>query len=125
MSDIDFAVRQCKEIEAILREKHGADGKGLHQLVTSIESRLPTEVVRTLRRVATIRNKIVHEEDYRRLDDRKGFLADCAAAKKQLHALAKRKRPRKRTTRPLVLVVLIVLAAIVMVAQTRGWIDWF
>ena len=125
-SDIDLAVRQCKELESILRSKHGADGKGLHQLVTSVESRLPPELVRVLRRVATIRNKIVHEEDYRQLDDKKAFLADCAAAKKQLNALAKRKRPRRKTAAPVAIVLLIVIAAIAVVAaRMLGWIDWF
>jgi hypothetical protein len=127
-SDIDLAVRQCKELESTLRSKHGADGEGLHQLVTSVESRLPPELVRILRRVATIRNKIVHEEDYRRLDDKKGFVADCAEAKKQLNALARRKGPRKRARLPLVLVVLIAIASIVVVvvvAGMRGWINWF
>ena len=123
-SDIDLAVRQCKELESILRSKHGADGKGLHQLVTSVERNLPPDLVRTLRRVATIRNKIVHEEDYKRLDDKKGFIADCAAAKKQLSALAKRMGPRKKAGLPLVLVLLIALAAIViLVARMRGWIS--
>ena len=126
MSDIDLAIRQCKELESILRTKLGADGKGLHQLVTSVESRLSPELIRVLRRVATIRNKIVHEADYRRLDDKHGFLADCAAAKKQLNALAKRKRPRKKRALPLVLVLLlVVVVAVFAVARIRGWIDWF
>lgn len=125
MSDIDLAIRQCKELESILRTKLGAEGKGLHQLVTSVESRLSPELIRVLRRVATIRNKIVHEPDYRRLDDKKAFLADCAAAKKQLNALAKRKTPRKKTAAPIAIVLLIVIAAIVAAAHMRGWIDWF
>lgn len=125
MSDIDLAVRECKELESILRTKLGADGKGLHQLVSSVESRLPADLVRVLRRVATIRNKIVHEEDYRRLDDRKSFLADCAAAKKQLNALAKRKRPRKKAATPVAIVLVILLAAVIVVARMLGWIDWF
>lgn len=126
MSDIDLAVRQCKELESILRSKHGADGKGLHQLVTSTESRLPPELVRILRRVATIRNKIVHEADYQRLDNKKGFLADCNLAKRQLAALAKRGRRPAKSVLPLVLVLLIALVAIIIVvARMRGWIDWF
>ena len=125
MSDIDVAVRQCKELESILRTTHGAEGKGLHQLVTSVEGDLPSDLVRVLRRVATIRNKIVHEADYERFDDKKGFLADCAAAKKQLTALAKRKRPRKKAAFPLILVLLVALAAIVAFGELRGWLDWF
>ena len=127
MSDIDLAIRQCKELETILRTKHGAEGKGLHQLVTSVEAGLPPELVRVLRRVATIRNKIVHEAEYERFDDKKGFLADCAAAKKQLNALARRKRPRKKSALPLTLVLLLLLAlgAIVALGEMRGWIDWF
>ena len=125
MSDIDVAVKQCKELETILRTKHGAEGKGLHQLVTSVEGDLPSDLVRVLRRVATIRNKIVHEAEYERFDDKKGFLADCAAAKKQLNALAKRKRPRKKAALPLILVLLVALIVLVVVGEMRGWFDWF
>jgi hypothetical protein len=125
LSDIDVAVRQCKELESILRTKHGAEGKGLHQLVTSVEGGLPSDLVRILRRIATIRNKIAHEAEYERFDDKKGFLADCAAAKKQLNALAKRKRPRKKAALPLFLILLVALATIVAFGEMRGWFDWF
>jgi hypothetical protein len=125
LSDIDLAVRKCKELESILRTKHGAEGKGLHQLVTSVESHFPSDLARILRRVATIRNKIVHEAEYEGFDDKNRFLADCAAAKKKLNDLAKRKRPRKKAVLPLILVLLVALVALVVVGQMRGWFDWF
>jgi hypothetical protein len=122
VSDIDLAVRQCKELESILRTKHGADGKGLHQLVTSVESRLPPDLIRVLRRIATIRNKIVHEEDYRRLDDKRGFLADCAAAKKQLQKLGRRQR--RYSSNGLLVLLLFVLLVAAVVAYVLGWTSW-
>src|SRR5687767_13052867 len=104
----------------MLRSKHGADGKGLHQLVTSVERDLPPELVRTLRRVATIRNKIVHEDSYQRLDDPKGFISDCAAAKKQLRKRGRAGR-RRSTFRLLVPLFVIIVAVLAILAYVLGW----
>ncbi|ASK56779.1 DUF4145 domain-containing protein [Vibrio cholerae] len=76
MSEIEQVVLRTRKLETLLREQYHAEGKGLHQLITSCEERLPHDVIKKLRYVATIRNKVVHEDDYR-LDDRKAFLAVC------------------------------------------------
>ena len=81
MSDIEKVVMRTRTIEKLLRTQYHAEGKGLHQLITSCEERLPHDVVAKLRFIATVRNKVVHEEDYK-LDDRKGFLAACDACEK-------------------------------------------
>jgi len=41
----------------------GAKGQGLHQATTSIETRLPAELVKKLRFVASVRNTVVHKND--------------------------------------------------------------
>ncbi|ENM5743284.1 DUF4145 domain-containing protein [Vibrio metoecus] len=83
MSEIEQVVLRTRKLETLLREQYHAEGKGLHQLVTSCEERLPHDVIKKLRYVATIRNKIVHEDDYR-LEDRKAFLAVCQECEDEL-----------------------------------------
>ncbi len=83
MSEIEQVVLRTRKLETLLREQYHAEGKGLHQLITSCEERLPHDVIKKLRYVATIRNKVVHEDDYR-LDDRKAFLAACQECEDEL-----------------------------------------
>ena len=83
MSEIEQVVLRTRKLETLLREQYHAEGKGLHQLITSCEESLPHDVIKKLRYVATIRNKVVHEDDYR-LDDRKAFLAVCQECEDEL-----------------------------------------
>ncbi len=83
MSDIEKVVLRTRKLEKLLRVQYHAQGKGLHQLITSCEERLPHQVVAKLRYIATIRNKTVHEDNYR-LDDRRAFLAACSECEKEL-----------------------------------------
>jgi hypothetical protein len=83
MSDIEKVVKRTRAIERLLRTQYHADGKGLHQLITSCEERLPHDVISKLRYIATIRNKIVHEDDYK-LESRKEFLSVCDECEKEL-----------------------------------------
>ncbi|MDD9196579.1 DUF4145 domain-containing protein [Aliivibrio sp. S3MY1] len=76
MSDIDLVVKQSRIIESLLKTHYHAEGKGLHQLITSCEERLPHEVIRKLRFIATMRNKVVHEEGYK-LENKATFKATC------------------------------------------------
>jgi hypothetical protein len=87
-NDYELAIRRTKELEALLEQGLGAAGKGLHEKVTSVEDRLPAPLVRKLRFVATVRNKLVHDADYQRLDDRDGFARACDEAEHELRALA-------------------------------------
>ncbi|MBD3671091.1 MAG: DUF4145 domain-containing protein [Gammaproteobacteria bacterium] len=73
MNDLERAVRASKQIEARLERQFGARGKGLHEKVSSVERSLPAALVKRIRYVATLRNKLVHEDNYHRLDDRASF----------------------------------------------------
>ncbi|PFG58770.1 hypothetical protein ATG66_0079 [Vibrio sp. ES.051] len=83
MSDIEKVVMRTRTIEKLLRTQYHAEGKGLHQLINSCEERLPHDVIAKLRFIATVRNKVVHEDDYK-LNDRTGFMAACDACEKEL-----------------------------------------
>jgi hypothetical protein len=87
MSDVELAVTRAKGLESLL-EQAGASGRGLHEKVTSVQARLGPALVRKLRFVATVRNKIVHEASYQRIDDRPGFVRACDEAEAELRALS-------------------------------------
>ncbi len=87
MNDYELAIRRCKGLEALLERGFGAAGKGLHERVTSVEDRLPPPLVKRLRFVATVRNKLVHDAGYTALDDRDGFVRACDEAERGLKEL--------------------------------------
>jgi hypothetical protein len=87
MSDLELVIRRSKQLESLLEEGFGATGRGLHEKVTSVEGKLPPPLVKKLRFIATVRNKLVHDAKLDRLDDRKGFERACNDAEKQLKAL--------------------------------------
>jgi hypothetical protein len=88
MSDIELAISRVKVLESLLEHGLGATGKGLHEKVSSVQAKLPPPLVKKIRFVATVRNKIVHESDYKAIDDRAGFERACAEAEEELRALA-------------------------------------
>ncbi|QJW96877.1 DUF4145 domain-containing protein [Frigoriglobus tundricola] len=87
MSDIELAITRVKALESLLEHALGATGKGLHEKVSSVQDRLPPQLVRKLRFVATVRNKIVHESAYTQIDDPGGFVRACDEAEAELRAL--------------------------------------
>jgi len=87
MSEIELAITRVKALESLLEQALGATGKGLHEKVTSVQDKLPLPLVKKLRFVATVRNKIVHESDYKQIDDRDGFLRACDEAESELKAM--------------------------------------
>jgi hypothetical protein len=64
MSPTEIVIAYSKQLEFILERGFGAQGKGLHQKVTSVEHLLPAKLVKKLRFLASIRNKVIHEHSY-------------------------------------------------------------
>jgi hypothetical protein len=87
MSDIELAVTRTKALESFLEQALGATGKGLHEKVTSVQDKLSQPLVKKLRFIATVRNKIVHESNYEQIDDRHGFTRACDEAEVELRAM--------------------------------------
>lgn len=84
MGDLERVIRCSKRFEAALTRRYGAQGRGLHEKISDAEARLDPDLVRDLRFIATIRNKLVHEEGYDRIDDRAAFARRSARAAKKL-----------------------------------------
>lgn len=76
MSDIDSVIRYSKKLEKRLEQHYGANGRGLHEKASSVESQLTASTLKSLRWVATMRNKVVHEDDFQ-LDNLSEFERTC------------------------------------------------
>ncbi len=74
-SDLEYAIECSKRLEYLLEHNFGATGRGLHQKVNSVAEVLDPQTVRDLRYIATIRNRLVHEDGISTIDDREEFTA--------------------------------------------------
>ncbi|TKB51682.1 hypothetical protein [Ferrimonas aestuarii] len=90
MGSIEVAVQQAKRIESKLVSELGAEGRGLHEKLSSCESQLPKLLVRQIRWIATVRNKAVHEEGFE-IDDQHEFVRRCDHVVLQLEQMAEAK----------------------------------
>ncbi|HZX33389.1 MAG TPA: hypothetical protein VFF03_18715, partial [Rhodocyclaceae bacterium] len=103
------AIDVTRQLETLL-ETLGATGKGLHERTSSVEAKLPAALVRKLRFVASVRNKIVHEDELLPDDDFAEFvetgklaiaeLATAGAGTKTGKARGKGKPRKKSSPRP-------------------------
>ncbi|WP_018169689.1 hypothetical protein [Thioalkalivibrio sp. ALMg9] len=67
-----------KKCEKLLSEWYGAEGKGLHEKVVSVEDQLDPQDVKDLRFLASVRNKVTHDEDFDTSTVNRGDILDKA-----------------------------------------------
>lgn len=75
MGQIETVFKYSRNVESVLTHKFNAFGRGLHQKVNSIEFKLPDGLVLSIRRLASLRNKIAHEVDFE-IEDLPSFISD-------------------------------------------------
>ncbi len=112
MSDLDLTIRRSKRLERRLRDGLNATGKGLHELTSSVQKRLPRETVKKLRFVASVRNAMVHDLDVTKLDDKRGFVQACDAIEREIDTIA---GPGRRDSWRLTLIAVAVIALFIIV----------
>lgn len=95
MSDFKAIIDAVKGIEATLVEKFGAEGRGLHEKLSSVEAHIPSNLQRSIRYLATLRNKAMHEEGYE-IKDPAAYLRQAIEVRAQLLTLG---NPAKSGTR--------------------------
>lgn len=103
MSDIERVIRASKALENILAQQYGAEGRGLHEKASSVEDQLDRATLKSLRWVATMRNKVVHEDEFE-LPDPQEFSDTVERLIEILTPKAKPIQPKvepKRRSRPL------------------------
>jgi len=95
-NDFELVVRSTKEMEHLLETKFGAPsgkhGVGLHDKISAARdpkgNALPDRVVRKMRYLVTIRNKLVHEQGFDAIPERGKFAASFTEIEKELRVLA-------------------------------------
>lgn len=99
VNDYELVVRTAKELEWILAYYFGAQGRGLHDKISSVEVShgLPPVLCRRMRYLATIRNKLIHERGFDAIPDRPRFMSEFEQSRLELDGLiAYREALRRR-----------------------------
>ena len=120
MNDYELAIKRCKRLEELLDQGFGASGRGLHEKLTSVQSRLPQPLVKKMRYIATVRNRLVHETSVDRLEDKNGFETACNAAEQQLSALL----PKAKSNKPGCWFFLLAVGSFVGLAVSLAAMVW-
>lgn len=130
MSDIEKAVSAAREIEALLADRFGAEGRGLHARLTSVEHLIPGHIVQRARFIASVRNSVVHEQGAT-IRDSFGFENARAEVVDWLtHADPPRRLPRllveigHSLRRVLVAIVAVVVILYFMLKAMGGGLAW-
>jgi len=85
VGQIEDVVLLTRKIESLL-DKLGANGRGLHEKLTSVENRLNLQTVKKMRWIATMRNKTMHEHNFQ-INDFYGFKTACNEVVAELNSL--------------------------------------
>ncbi|CAI5741577.1 unnamed protein product [Peronospora destructor] len=91
-NDYQLAIETSKELEYVLEKEFNAHGQGLHEKVSSVERTIPFPTVRSIRYVATLRNKLIHDRETRALPDRQQFINKFEDAMVELNIIVEKKR---------------------------------
>ena len=92
-NDFELVIRCSKELEHILEKHFQATGKGLHEKITSA-SGLPAELIRDMRYLATLRNKLVHEHGFNAIPDRSTFILRFERSEQNLNSILQERQRR-------------------------------
>ncbi len=83
LNPFELVITASKDLEHLLETLWGAQGKGLHEKLSAIENQIPADIQKRIRRLATIRNKVVHDAGYH-LDDPDGYARDYQRVRQAL-----------------------------------------
>lgn len=73
-NDFELVIKASKELEYFLETEFGAEGRGLHEKISSVSGVLTPQLVKDMRFLATIRNKLIHEVGFDTIPDRTAFI---------------------------------------------------
>lgn len=90
INPFELVITASRELESLLESHWQAEGKGLHEKLTSVEHIIPSDIAKRIRYLATIRNKVVHESDYV-LEDTQKFQQEFNAVKDALTSISGKK----------------------------------
>ncbi|HEX8072451.1 MAG TPA: SH3 domain-containing protein [Pyrinomonadaceae bacterium] len=84
MSFLESVLQRTKKLERVLEEQYQATGRGLHEKATSVEHKLDSNRLKQIRFIASVRNKLMHEDGYSFDGTESDFLKKCDDLIKQL-----------------------------------------
>ena len=87
MSDLKAILDSTKKIEALIEQRLGGSGRGLHEKLSNAKVRIPEPLTKKIRYIASIRNKTVHEDGFE-IEDMGRFLKTCEQTIAELEQLA-------------------------------------
>jgi hypothetical protein len=87
-NDYELVIKSSKELEHILEHDFGGRGKGLHEKASSA-SNLTPQLVKDIRYLVTVRNKLIHECGFDAIPDRDAFIEVFERAVNELDNLPK------------------------------------
>jgi hypothetical protein len=88
--NIEQVINRTKTLESTLVQHYAATGRGMHAKITSASEHLSSSVIRRLRTVATIRNRLLHEDTFTVLNVPKDFSALCDELEQALNGSSER-----------------------------------
>ena len=94
MNQYEAVITHCRHLEHLLEVRLGAQGRGLHEKTTSVESWLAPRLVGKLRFIASARNRLVHEHTNRVPIDLADYVAACNWAAQEIERLASNSPPQ-------------------------------
>mmetsp|Transcript_23083 Transcript_23083/g.26746 ORF Transcript_23083/g.26746 Transcript_23083/m.26746 type:complete len:112 (-) Transcript_23083:29-364(-) len=86
-NDYELAIEISKELEFILVSQFHSTGRGLHEHITSTSHQLPNHLIKQMRYLATIRNKLIHERGFDTIPDRNEFIAKFEQSAEELDGI--------------------------------------
>jgi hypothetical protein len=85
-NDYELAIKASKDLEYILERHFGAQGRGLHEKISTARGLSPN-LARDMRYLATIRNKLIHERGFDAIPDRQEFRERFLRSSQELERL--------------------------------------
>jgi hypothetical protein len=90
-NDYELVIKASKTLETIFERDFHTQGRGLHEHINSAADNhipIPAAVVKKLRFIATIRNKLIHDSNFNQVPDRSVFMQLYEECKVALSDLA-------------------------------------
>lgn len=91
-NDYELAIRSSKELEFILETEFGSHGKGLHEKITNTSCALSPRLIKSMRYLATIRNRLIHQVGFNEIPNREAFLQQYEEAYHELNSIIDARR---------------------------------
>ena len=92
MTPIEELITIAQNMETVLEEDYGAEGKGLHEKASSVERKISPEAMRKIRYIATIRNKAIHDD----IETAEKEIENVRTAAKAVYKEFQKKNPRRK-----------------------------